>query len=299
MKPVCIALLAGIAACAFAQPGSATQSGTYKERELYSFFGSYGEFPDAGLLDVKGILYGTTVHGGNVSDDGVAFSLDPRTGAVSVIHTFCSEESCTDGAWPEAGLVNVSGTLYGTTSIGGSADEGTVFSLDPATGAETVIHSFCSRGNCADGRYPVAGLISVNGRLYGTTHRGGGGSCGNAGCGIVFSLDPNTGTETVLYAFNGADGADPKAGLVSGAGLLYGTTYAGGRDHDGTVFSVDPSTGAEAVVYSFCTGRRRCPDGGERPKAGLIDVHGKLYGTTSSGGADGDGTVFELKEKRR
>jgi len=296
MKPVCIALLAGIAACVFALPGLAAPTGTYKERVLYSFFGSYGEFPEASLIDVKGILYGTTAAGGNASDFGTAFSLDPRTGAVSVLHTFCSEQNCTDGARPEAGLVDINGKLYGTTESGGATDWGTVFSLDPATGAETVIHSFCSRGNCADGSFPLADLIAVGRELYGTTYYGGGAGCSDYGCGTVFEIDLHTGREKVLYRFGGApDGAAPHAGLIDVNGILYGTTEAGGSAGYGTVFSVDSSTDVETVLYSFLSGTD-----GAAPVADLVDVGGLLYGTTSEGGNTGCsldlgcGTVFSV-----
>jgi len=60
--------------------------------------------------------------------------------------------------------------LYGTTEFGGTYDNGTVFSVNPNTGAETVLHSF---GSGADGEYPIASLIDVKGTLYGTTEEGG------------------------------------------------------------------------------------------------------------------------------
>ena len=142
----------------------------------------------------------------------------------------------------------------------------------------------------------------MTGILYGTTYVGGGTGCGGYGCGTVFSLDPSTGTETVLHSFgNGTDGANPSASLIDVKGTLYGTTSTGGGTgcHGygcGTVFSLDPSTGAETVLYSFCC-RRNCTDGAN-PYASLTAVNGKFYGTTESGGAYGYGTVFVLKKKR-
>src|SRR5438105_4995410 len=93
----------------------------------------------------------------------------------------------------------------GGGSTGCSGGCGTVFSLDPNTGAETVLHPFGS----TDGAYPMAGLIAVNGMLYGTTLACWGTGCGGVGCGTVFSIDPSTGAETVLYSFGGTDGASP------------------------------------------------------------------------------------------
>jgi len=237
---------------------------------------------------VKGALYGTTSGGGN-SYGGTVFSIDPGTGAETVVYSFCSRQNCSDGKSPKAGLIDVKGTLYGTTSFGGSEDAGAVFSLDPGTGVETVLHSFCSRRNCADGDEPVASLLDVKGKLYGTTSVGGTGCCGT-----VFAIDRNSGKERVLHSFaDSPDGEEPVAGLIDVDGVLYGTTEFGGSSGVGTVFSVDLGTGAETVLYSFAG----APDGAY-PVAGLIDVNGMLYGTTKEGGSTGYpydlGTIFSI-----
>jgi uncharacterized repeat protein (TIGR03803 family) len=113
----------------------------------------------------------------------------------------------------------------------------------------SVLYSFCSSANCADGELPQAGLIQdAAGNLYGTTTAGGGNSnssCGSNGCGTVFKLD-STGQETVLYSFcsaaNCTDGAAPQAGLIQDdTGNLYGTTSVGGTNgRGGTVFKITP-----------------------------------------------------------
>ena len=103
---------------------------------------------------------------------------------------------------------------------------------------ETVLHFF---GQSGDGSDPYAGLIDVGGTLYGTTLNGGGTGCGGSGCGTVFSINPKTGAEAVLYAFQGgSDGANPYAGLINVKGTLYGTTRAGGMHSLGTVYSIKP-----------------------------------------------------------
>ena len=143
-------------------------------------------------------------------------------------------------------------------------------------------------------------LINVSGKLYGTTLVGGrGGNCNyQPGCGTVFALDRSTGAYAVAYSFgaNSTDAGNPFAGVINVHGLLYGTTSYGGTGDKGTVFSVDPSTGTDSVLYSFCT-QPNCADGYD-PTAELLNVNGKLYGTTYVGGANGQGTVFELKTKR-
>ena len=262
---------------------------TGAETVVYSFLaGTDGEFPVASVIDVKGILYGTTDEGGAYGA-GTVFSVNPTTGAETVLHSFGSG---TDGVGPVASLINVKGTLYGTTAGGGPyGQNGTVFSVNPTTGAETVVYSFAGG---TDGRFPFARLIDVEGTLYGTTFEGGAYECQGVGCGTVFSVNPETGAETLLHSFgSGTDGQVPQAGLIDVKGTLYGTTTGGGDRGAGTVFSINPSTGAETVLYSFRSGRD-----GTVPVAGLTNVKGTLYGTTTGGGNDKAkaGTVFALKK---
>ena len=264
---------------------------TGAETVIHSFLsGTDGEFPVANLTDVKGTLYGTTEFGGS-SGEGTVFSVDPATGAEAVIYSFGSG---TDGAGPTADLIDVKGTLYGTTDDGGANGDGTVFSLDPTTGAETVVYSFCSQANCADGAEPYGGLIDVKGTLYGMTFLGGANECDSRGCGTVFSVDPTTGAEAVVHSFgSGTDGANPYDALLDVKGTLYGTTGAGGAYGYGTAFSLDPTTGAETVLHSFGSG-----SDGFSPAANLIDVKGTLYGTAFGGGnGSHGGMVFSISPK--
>jgi uncharacterized repeat protein (TIGR03803 family) len=210
--------------------------------------------------------------------------------------------SGTDGQNPRDSLIDVNGTFYGTTPGGGTYGGGTVFSLDPSTGAEAVLYSFCSQQNCADSEYPFASLIDVKGKLYGTTYTGGSTGCDGEICGTVFMLDPSTGAETVLYSFcsqhNCTDGANPWANPIEVKGVLYGTTQAGGLSSLGTVFALDRKTGAETVLHSFSGGTD-----GQNPLTALIAVNSTLYATTVGGGSNdcdgGCGTVFSLDPKDR
>ena len=214
----------------------------------------------------------------------------------NVVHSFGSG---TDGQYAAANLINANGTLYGTTERGGASGNGAVFAIDQKTGKETVLYSFCSQQNCADGQYSSAGLIDVKGILYGVTELG-----GASGAGTVFSLDPGTGAETVIYSFAGGatgDGWNPGASLIDVNGTLYGITTNGGTHVQnaqgyGTVFAVDPKTGKETVLHAFCS-QQNCTDGG-LPGGSLIEVNGKLYGTTSNDGATFyTGTVFSIDLK--
>ena len=248
-----------------------------------------GRYPAARLIEVNGTLYGTTSAGGTYGA-GTVYSISTN-GVKKTLYSF--RGGIDDGASPTAGgLVDVNGTLYGTTFNGGvrnthcwySGDRagcGTVFAVTPA-GEETVIYYF---KGYPDAENPTSGLIEVNGLLYGTT------------MGAVYSVS-TSGTETVLDGFGGGgDGMFPEGGLIDVHGTLYGTTSQGGTNADGVVYSITTS-GTEKVLYSFEGGTD-----GWFPESGLIDVNGKLYGTTTYGGISGCfgnlgcGTVYSITTK--
>ena len=129
-------------------------------------FGSAGdgEVPLSGPLNVNGKLYGTTYEGG-IHSDGVVYRVGTK-GSYKVLYAFQGGEY--DGSNPIGGLVELNGTLYGTTYQGGAANDGIVFSVSPR-GKEQVLRSFSG----SDGANPAASLVFVNGTLYGTTYQGG------------------------------------------------------------------------------------------------------------------------------
>ena len=86
------------------------------EHVLYSFgSGHDGQVPAASLIDVNGILYGTTYQGGT-SNNGTVSDIS-TTGKEHILHSFGGGN---DGAVPSAALIAVKDTLYGTTSGGGT-----------------------------------------------------------------------------------------------------------------------------------------------------------------------------------
>jgi uncharacterized repeat protein (TIGR03803 family) len=214
---------------------------TDAERVLYNFKGGRKSgTPSASLIDVNGTLYGTTYGSGASAcasgKCGAVFSMSTTGAAERVLYRFKGGK---DGAVPYASLIDVKGTLYGTTEAGGGSSAcnggcGTVFSMS-TTGAERVIYSFTG---APDGAFPLASLIDVKHRLYGTTSNGGSSSACRGGCGTVFSLS-TTGTERVLHSFGGNDdGVEPSANLIDVNGILYGTTISGGARNKGTVFAL-------------------------------------------------------------
>jgi uncharacterized repeat protein (TIGR03803 family) len=263
---------------------------------IYSFTGGAdGWGPDDGLILEGGAFYGTTEIGGSRKCDpdlgcGVVFKIDAKTGVESTVYTF--NGGMTDGAYPEAALIYDSGNFYGTTYGGGPAGVGAVFKINAATGSESVLYFFTGG---SDGGGPAAPLISHRGNLYGTTVYGGANhayycTTGLTGCGTVFMVNQSTGAETALHSFTSqSDGAYPSSGLIYQGGNLYGSTIGGyGGSVTGTIYKINPSTGTETVLHSF-TGAD-----GASPQGQMIYNSNVFYGTTSSGGSGGYGTVFKF-----
>jgi uncharacterized repeat protein (TIGR03803 family) len=268
-----------------------TPSGT--ERVIYSFKGgSDGATPVlVGMVVHAGQLYGTTNAGGNprchvegIVGCGTVFALT-KSGKERVLYRFNGKR---DGACPAGALIDVNGTLYGTTNFGGIGNNGTVFKISSA-GRERVVYAF---KGYPDGAVPYAGVTALGGAFYGTTAFGGAFNYS----GTVFRLSAS-GSEQILHSFKGyPDGALPFGSLTIVNGMLYGTTEyggsssvgcaSGGTTGCGTLFSVTIS-GTERVLYRF-NGE---PDGAS-PWAGLTSNNGALYGTTLSGGASDAGSIF-------
>lgn len=295
---------------------SAFAADTYKV--LHWFDGKVGYWKNGGqptaspIFDASGNLYGTTRYGG-AGNGGTLFQLAPGDNGhwtEHVLYNFCSATDCTDGNQPYGSLIfDSAGSLYGTTTYGGSARSGVVFQLKPgpnSTWTENVLYSFCAMPKCADGGDPFAALVfDSSGNLYGTTWTG-----GAQGGGTVFQLVPDangTWTENVLYSFCAlsecGDGGFPLGSLIlDSSGNLYGTTTAGGThnggfcpgDGCGAIFALTREKNGswtERVIHSFNY------NDGEEPTAALVsDRQGKLFGTTYLGGAHDGGVVFQLTQ---
>jgi uncharacterized repeat protein (TIGR03803 family) len=258
------------------------------ETVVHSFpaYAGDGNTPYAGLiLDGAGNLYGTTERGGH--SVGTVFKLTP-SGVETVLYEFGAGRY---GQLPFGGLArDATGNFYGTTYQGGTYNDGAVFQLTP-TGEESVVLSLLATFN---GENPFFGLLRDGaGNLYGSAGFG-----GASNLGTVFEVTV-AGSSRLLHSFTGVpDGNQPYGALVrDSAGNLYGSTLYGGtgpcsEGFDlgcGAIFKITPA-GQESILYSF----GGPPSDGEYPLAGLtIDGSGNLYGTTSSGGPYGCGTVFE------
>ena len=239
-----------------------------------------------------GSFYGTSSDYGN--DGGTVFRVSTN-GALRTLHSFTGTSG---GAYPNGLVQGSDGNFYGTTRYGGLSTYsgsylgfGTVFRMS-ASGALTTLYSFTGPPYYIDGENPVGALVQGrDGNFYGAT------SGGNDAAGTVFKIGTN-GVLTTLCSFTGGFGnLGPSGGLVQGSdGFLYGTISGNGAYYSGSgygsfgsVFKIS-TNGALTTLYSFTGGRY-----GTNPNAGLVQGRdGSFYGTTSSGGPGGVGTVFRL-----
>lgn len=272
----------------------AAQTADHKPKKGFSVLFSFAGGVDGGapfggvIVDGNGNIFGTTFVGGTTGAGAVyELSQSGSTYAETVVHSFTN----TDGSNPEASpWEDANGNLYVTALGGGQYGGGTAIGLSPGQGgySESGVYSF---GNTGDGSVPEGTILGQGATLYTTTASG-----GKYGGGTIVELTPPSMSEKDVYDFgNGSDGAHPLAGLVADAsGALYGTTVAGGSAKQGTVFKFVPSGngGTETVLWSFQSASK---SDGASPNSGVaLDAAGNIYGTTTSGGATSDGTVFKL-----
>lgn len=285
-----------------------TQSnGKWEYQTIYRFSGPDGAEPFMGLtLDASGNLYGTTYAGG-ANDSGVVFELSPsETGwREQVLYSFGAPGIY----YPGSTLVfDSSGNLYGTAEDGGNivcagGGCGGVFELTPSGEAwsEKTIYLF---SGVPDGGQPTGDLvIDKKGNVYGTTPDWGEAECNNRiiyGCGVVFELSPSGGgswNESVIYYFtDGVDGYSPTGLSMDAYNNLYGTTKLGAAGNCngsgcGAAFELGLSEGTWTftALFDFVDATGGWP---EAPP--VVDEKGNLYGTTTLGGTQTDGTVYKL-----
>ena len=268
---------------------------TGTESVIYSFQGSEGMNPYSGLIESNGILYGTTAGSGRINictgnaQCGSVYSIDLSNNQESTIHIF----SYDDGYSPGAGLTYFGGRIYGVTANGGPFNSGSIFSFQPDNtyGPSSINILYYFGAKESDGLNPFAALTVFNNKLYGTTRSG-----GTYYSGSIYSFDPITQQENILYSFNGRYGAAPIASLIESGGILFGTTASGMSDYSGgTVFSFNPNTGTEDVIKSFYMDKDNDPTG-YYPLSSLMIYNDFIYGTNSEGSNDRSeaGTVFRI-----
>jgi phospholipase C len=270
--------------------------------------GGDGESPQAGLVLSGNTLYGTAWYGGDWTNGTVfAVNTNGTPYGYATLHTFSETALDTDtnsdysgyftnsdGATPSAGLTLSGNVLYGTADGGGIWSGGTVFKVNTDGSGFRALYSFGVAG-FSDGAGPNGVILSGN-TLYGTASAG-----VSSASGIVFAVNTDGTGFTTLYSFTAtsgpqfgvqvnSDGADPGALILSG-NTLYGNAAAGGTSGKGTVFKVniDVTGPGFTTLHDFTGG-----GDGAIPQDGLVLSGNTLYGTASSGGFSGNGTVFAV-----
>jgi len=261
-----------------------------------------GAQPKGGLTRSGDVLYGTASAGG-ANGRGTVFKVNADgTGFVN-LHNFETTplpgptpppNSNNDGANPQAGVILLGDTLYGTALNGGPSGFGTVFKVNTDGSGFQVLHSF--QGSNVDGNSPQGRLLLSDRTLYGTT--------GNS----IFRVNIDGTGFAIIHQFGTVNnppslGLDPShSGLLLIGNSLYGTTSGGGITYgippgfigSGTVFAVDTDGGNFHVIHHFDAVNANTNANGYNPLGMLVFAGNTLYGTANFGGQNARGTVFGL-----
>lgn len=247
---------------------------------LYQFGQSLNGFrPRYGLIrgsDSK--LYGVTLIGGTTGN-GIVYSMNENGSGFFKVHEFADNE----GYEPSGKLLEASdGKLYGVCHYGGATNTGTIYRVDKNGNNFQVIYDF---QNFAEGYRPRGHLVEdENGVLYGVVSQAGG------DLGAVYRINKNGTGYTVLTTLPTSSIHSPFAGLYLHGEYLYGTCTYGGPENKGGVFRIKRNGDHFQVLHVFSG-----VSDGVNPFTTLhLATNGKLYGTTTNGGANGYGTVFSL-----
>lgn len=249
------------------------------ENELTDF--SVGYLLRSGVLATSnGTLYGTTYENG-----GTLFEFDQTSKTCTKKVTFIGS----NGLFPSGKLALApNGKIYGVTSHGGIgvtqdtfSGNGVLFEFDPVNSIYTVKYEFD-----ADGQHPTGGLtLATNGKLYGRTTAGG----ANNG-GVIFEFDPVTTTYVRKFDFASNPGYGGDAPLLQSAnGKFYGFVLSFTAP-DGVLFEYDAANNSYTELVQFDDSTTK----GSSPSSHLFEMGGKIFGTTSGGGTNGAGLIFQL-----
>lgn len=237
--------------------------------------------PAATYSQVQKELWGMTAQGGN--GGGVIFKTDSNGNNQEVVFAFLENPGGEPDMLKLCEATN--GKLYGLTYLGGAYNRGVLFEYDPLTNTYDKKIDF---DGIDKGSGPYGSLIQAsNGKLYGMTYDGGANFLG-----VLFEYTISTNTFIKKLDFSGtANGSEPKGSLVQAAnGKLYGLTSSGGADNKGVLFEYDPATDVFSKKVDFYgTNNGGVPNGSL-----ILAANGKLYGMTSTGGAENEGVLFEF-----
>jgi uncharacterized repeat protein (TIGR03803 family) len=250
--------------------------------DLFSLSGSNGNNPDSPTIEGSdGYLYGTTFMGGahGTNNDGVVYKVKKDGTGYTDLYDFGA--NATDGFLPLGVIQGSDGNLYGVTQDGGANGGGTVYQLSTTGGTPTYLYSFGA--NASDLLLPQSLIECENGSLFGETMRGGANNTGG-----IFRINLDGTGYAILYSF--PSGVLGGVLIQGGDGFLYGTTLNGGAHNHGTVFKIAPDGTGFQTINSFAGG----VTDGSSPGGLVLASNGNLYGATLQGGANSQGTLYQL-----
>lgn len=251
--------------------------GTNTITKRFDFTTASGSIPYSSLVEGNNnFIYGVA------PVDGSLFEFNPFTNVFTKKVSFNSSNT---GLFPYGTPAKGSnGKLYGTTTGGGATGNGVLYEYDITTNTATTKFDFAF----ATGVTTYGGLaLASNGNFYGVTYQGG----TSSGQGVLYEYNPTTGVYTKKIELGQTlNGSSPLGGLTQAANKkLYGVTYQGGATNEGVLFEVDPVTNVFIKKHEFSYNTGASPEG-----TLVLAANGNLYGMTSTGGATGDGVLFEF-----
>jgi uncharacterized repeat protein (TIGR03803 family) len=264
---------------------------------LVSFNGANGALPGALIVDANGDLFGTTSAGG-ANGYGTVFEIAKTATGYAGTPTIVASLTGAKGTFPRGPIhsmiADADGDLFGTTKSGGATGHGTVFEIvnngTDAAPSYASTPTTLARFNSANGAHPRDLIADANGDLFGTTNGGRG-----TGKNTVFEIVNNgtvdspsyARTPTILASYSnyfrlGKLIIDPNGDLFGSYSHFFLSYYD-------TVFEIAKtatgyaSTSTDLVEFRLTS-----------VSLSFADVNGNVFGTTNSGGANGDGSVFEI-----
>ncbi len=270
--------------------GGATTTGTVYEIthgsntvKTLASFGNLNGYSLTGVsLDNQGNVYGAISGEGKNHGDGEVFEIAHGSNTLKTLVTF----NGTNGAVPNSVVADGQGDVFGTTAIGGTRPGAAAFEIAHGSNTVNTLASFNAFGSAPNGV-----ILDGQGDLFGVNHAG-----GRTGVATVYEIPRGSNTPITIASFPGINGSGISGLTIDSQGNLYGTTQEGGPFGDGTIFEIFHGSNTVTRLTSFDATNGAEPD----PDVGVVmDSQGNLYGTTETGGASSDGTIFELPRGTR
>lgn len=248
-------------------------------QSLFSFSGAATGINPIGSLITDGtFLYGLALRSGS-SNGGTMFKIQTDGNGFVKIVDFSN--GGTAGAGPKGSLVSDGTFLYGLTTQGGTNFAGAFFRIKPDGSNFTKLLDMKGDTN---GPMPEGTLLRIGTQFYGVRSAAGGGRYGT-----IFRVNNDGSAFTTIFTFE-IEANNPGGRPIFLSGSYYGLATVGGLNDDGAIYKINPDGTGYTRVFNFDR-----TVSGARPNGSLISDGTFLYGMTSEGGANNEGTIFKVK----